>query len=85
MEETPALDTYGSRKKARMVIGGLAVGFLLLAGFLIVQRFSPSESDSNRDDFRHSRSRRRVPARPSTRRASSKRPAICTTRRVRSR
>ncbi len=51
MEETPALDTYGTRKKARIIIGGLATGFLLLAGFLIVQRFSPSESGANREDL----------------------------------
>ena len=51
MEETPALDTYESRRKARIVIGGLALGFLLLVGFLIVQRFSPSEPDPIDDDL----------------------------------
>jgi len=51
MEETPVLDTYESRKRARIVIGGLAVGFLVLVGFLIFQRFSPSKPVSNREDL----------------------------------
>ena len=50
MEETPALDTYDSRRKARILIGSLVLGSLLLIGFLIAQRFSPSEPDPNVDD-----------------------------------
>ena len=53
MEETPALDTYGSRQKARILIGGLAVGLLVLVGFVVVRTFFPSESVADRDDPSH--------------------------------
>lgn len=51
LEETPVLDTHGSRQKARIIIGALGTGFLLLVCAMIYQRFSASALVSDGDDL----------------------------------
>ena len=46
IEETPTLDTYETRRRARLIIGTLSVACVLLFGWIVYRAFFPTPSGS---------------------------------------
>ena len=82
IEDTPTLDTYESRRRARLIMGALSVACVLLFGWIIYRVFLYDPVGTRRDQLRGTR--QRASPGPESAPRSTRKPASCSTgRRIR--